>query len=99
MKNYVIINHSDGTAAPASAQDWGAFFQAVGGSLVDGGKPFTKEKAVLKAGEIDSSLSDTVAAYYIIKAESLEEAVALTKGSPLADKPGCEVRIYETAQM
>jgi hypothetical protein len=100
MQNYLIVNHSDGTTPPASAQDWGTYFQeALGAHVVDGGKPIGTGKAAVKGGEVVNDSADTTVGYYIIKADNLEEALKLVKHSPLSDKPGCEVRVYETRQM
>ncbi len=99
MKNYLIINHSDGTTAPAGQAEWGKYFEVLKDNLVDGGKPITKTQAVIKDNKVTEA-SDTVVGYTILKAESLDEATELVvKASPLANKPGCEVRVYEMMQM
>lgn len=98
MKDYVVINHNDGAASAATAQEWGVYFEAIKNSVVDGGKPITKLQASASNGDVVKE-SDTVVGYYIIKAHTLDEAIELVKGNPLADKPGCKVRLYETMQM
>lgn len=100
MQNYLIVNHSDGTAPSATAEDWGTYFQEVlGAHVVDGGKPIGTKKAAVKGGEVVNDSVDAIVGYYIIKADDLEEALELVKHSPLSNKPGCEVRVYETRQM
>jgi hypothetical protein len=100
MKNYLYIYHSDRTTPPSeeSLQAWGKWFDTLSDNLVDGGNPVTPEKATLAGGNVLHE-RDTVVGYSVVKAASLDEAVALAKGSPLADAPGCEVRVYELGQM
>ena len=100
MKNYVYIYHSTQTAPPSAEamQAWNKWFETLKDNLVDSGNPITPAKAVIEGGE-SSPEKDTVVGYSIVKANSLDEAVALAKGSPLSDAPGCAVRVYETGEM
>ncbi|HSX06317.1 MAG TPA: hypothetical protein VLG92_01190 [Candidatus Saccharimonadia bacterium] len=99
MKNYLITGHSDGTAAPSTNEEWGAFFETISAHVVDGGKPLGA-RAQVSAGKVSKDGSDdTTVGYYIIKADSLGDAIELVKGSPFADRPGCTVVVYETEQM
>ncbi|HSX06717.1 MAG TPA: YciI family protein [Candidatus Saccharimonadia bacterium] len=99
MANYLIVNHSDGTTPPATPDEWMGFFGSVlGAHVVDGGKPLTTTKTVVKNGKT-SDASDTAVGYYIIKADSLKEASDLIEKSPLSNRPGCEVRVYELRDM
>jgi hypothetical protein len=102
MKKYLIVGHN---AEPRSPQDltpelrqaWGEFFKTIEDHIVDGGNPLA-DRAVIKDGKV-GTLTDTSVGYYMITAESLEEACALIKESPLSNAPGCEVRVYETVPM
>lgn len=103
MKKYLIIGHNvklqtPDELTPEQAQAWGAFFQSLGDRIVDGGNPLAPKRAMVKDGEV-VELADYPVGYYMMNAESLEEACELVKGSPFADAPGCEVRIYETMPM
>jgi hypothetical protein len=103
MKKYLVIGHNTKPQlpkdlTPEQQQAWGAFFKTLGDHIVDGGNPLIPTRAVIKDGKV-STVIDTAVGYYMITAESLEEACELTKGSPFADMPGCEVRVYETQQM
>jgi len=77
---------------------WGKWFETLSDNLVDGGNPITHVKASLRGGMAVKE-PDTVVGYSVVKADNLDQAIALAKGSPLADAPGCEVRVYETGQM
>lgn len=101
MKNYVFTYHSSQTTPPSAEvlQQWGEWMDTLGEHLVDGGNPTTSNKAVLRLGEVLKNEPDTLIGYSIIKAESLDEAVKLAKGSPLANVQGGELHVYETGQM
>lgn len=102
MKNYVLIYHIAKDAKRPSKDDplssWHAWFETLGNNLVDSGKPITSAKAVLQNGQVEQE-QDSVMGYSIIKAHSLDEAIALAKDCPLAHAPNTAVRIYETGQM
>lgn len=101
MNNYIYTYHSNQLTPPSeeSLQKWGAWMDALGDHIVDGGNPITGQKAVLRMGETHINEQDTIIGYSIVKAATLDEAVDLAKGNPLANAPGCEVRVYETGQM
>ena len=101
MKNYVLLYHVDGPMEDTEERnaDWGAWFESLGDMLVDGGNPFNPEaEAKISNGHIDHE-TDTVGGYSVIKANTLNEAIALAKTCPLATAPGCAVKVYETMPM
>jgi len=99
MKNYLIVGYSSDITATGTLEEWGNYYkEVVGELLVDGGRPVAA-KAVVRGGAKSDASDDTVVGYYIIKAESLDDAVALVKQSPMANNAGCEARVYELAQM
>lgn len=100
MKNYVYMYHSSQNSQPSeeSLRAWNDWFSTLGDKVVDPGSPITGETAILKNGTVHKE-HDTVIGYAVIEANSLGEAIELAKGNPLADAPGCEVRVYETGQM
>lgn len=76
---------------------WTQWFGQLGGALKDGGNPFTPASKTI-AG--DGSVSDTTSSppatgYSIITADSLDEAVKLSKGCPVLGG-GASVEVYET---
>ncbi len=101
MKNYVLIFH---VAAPFEDTDesnaaWSAWFETLGEHVVDDGNPFNpKAEAKVKGGEVTMG-GDELAGYSIIKAESLDAAIEMTKGCPLSDAPDCWVSVHETMPM
>jgi len=102
MKKYLVIGHNikkllPKDLTPEQQQAWGKFFQSLGDRIVDGGNPLAV-RAAIKDGAV-ITLTDDPVGYYLMSAESLEEACELVKNSPFSDAPGCEVRVYETIPM
>lgn len=103
MKKYLIIGHNvkglqPQDLTPEQTQGWLDYFKTLGDHMVDGGNPLGPVRSTIKDGEV-VSLTDDPVGYYMITAQSLEEACELVMKSPFANAPGCEVRIYETVSM
>lgn len=100
MKNYIYTYHSNQTTQPApeALTAWNSWFDTLGDALIDGGNPITGQKMLLKDGTIEKDSNDLIG-YSIVKANSIDEAVEMAKNNPLANAPGCAVRVYETGQM
>ena len=104
MKKYLVIGHNakpqlPSDLSPEQQQAWGTYFTKLGNRIVDGGNPLApSDRALVKGGKI-ATLSDSAVGYYMINAESLEEAAQLVLESPFGNAPDCEVRIYETMPM
>ena len=75
-------------------QAWGAWMGGLGSAMVDGGAPLGAHAAVTSSGRSDDVRSG-LGGYSIITADSLEAAVAATKGCPHLDTGGT-VEVYET---
>ena len=74
---------------------WDAWFKEVGGALKDGGNPFTPAaKQVAPDGSIGDA-QPQYSGYTIVKADSLDEATAIAKGSPVL-QGGASITVYET---
>ena len=79
---------------------WDNWFHELGGSLKDGGNPFTPQaKTIGAGGKVSDGAGGTMASgYSIITADSLDEAVEKAKGSPVL-QGGAELTVYETFQV
>jgi hypothetical protein len=74
---------------------WDAWFAEIGGALKDGGNPFAPAAKTVAA---DGSVGDAKpqhSGYSIVKADSIEEATKIAKGSPVLHG-GATVTVYET---
>jgi hypothetical protein len=99
MANFLLTFH--GGSMPESAEDqaaatnaWNGWFGTLGDALVDAGNPISKARAISP----DRSVMDATSAptgYSIIKADSLDQAVELSKGCPVLDG-GAAVVVAET---
>jgi len=76
---------------------WDAWFSQLGGSLKDGGNPFTPQaKSIAPGGEVSDGPGKGLASgYSIVTADSLDEAVEKAKGCPVLEG-GAHVTVYET---
>ena len=104
MTNYVIL-YSGGTVPESDAEmkqvmdDWGAWYGQIGDAVVDGGNPFGHLKSITADGVSDAAVSDPPASgYTIIKADTLDAAVALCTNHPHI-KHGGQLTVHETFQM
>ena len=74
-------------------QAWGAWFAQLGDSVVDQGNPFTGTgKTIVSDGVKDGA--GNASGYSVIKASSLDDAVAKAKGCPVL-QAGASISVYE----
>jgi hypothetical protein len=81
----------------AIVNEWMVWFGKLGSDLVDGGNPFTPTaKSITSQGKVNNGPVGTMATgYSVIKADSLDAAVAKAKGCPVL-KGGATISVYET---
>jgi hypothetical protein len=84
----------------AIMQKWGAWYESLGGAVVDGGNPFSPQvKSIASDGSVTTGPIGTQASgYSIISANSLDAAVALAQGCPVLQMQG-QISVYETFEM
>lgn len=104
MTNFVLV-YTGGTVPETQEEQqavmaaWGAWYGAMGESVVDGGNPFSKSKNVSSNGVSDGPASSPAATgYTVISADSLDDAVSKVENHPHV-KHGGAVTVYETFQM
>jgi hypothetical protein len=102
MSNFLLVYTGGGMPATDAAQkaelaSWQAWYGKLDGSLVDGGNPFTpKAKSIASDGKVsDGPIGTMASGYSVIKADSLDKAVALAKICPVL-KSGAKITVYET---
>jgi hypothetical protein len=104
MANYVLLYHGGGRPDSAEENDrvmaaWGQWMGKLGPNLVDGGNPTSESRTVDASGTVSSTSGDPVTGYSIIKADSLDAAVAIAKECPIFQGPRpAKVDVYETFQ-
>lgn len=103
MKNYILIYYNNGTQEGVSADEskaaWGAWFGGLGDTLVDAGNPFNGGGQAVEKSGVTTIENHPATGYTIVKADSMEAAVAMAQGCPVLDEPEGAVRVYETLPM
>ena len=99
MANYVLVYHGGGM--PESPEEgakvmqaWDVWFGELGDSLVDGGNPASATRTIAPDGSVSDDASGP-SGYSILKADSLDAAVALAKGCPVL-QAGASIQVVET---
>jgi hypothetical protein len=102
MANFVLL-YSGGSMPASDAEQqavlkaWEGWFGKLGSAVVDQGDPFTPmAKTVAPDGKVsDGPVGGMASGYSIIKADSLDAAVAMAKGCPVL-QGGAKITVYET---
>ena len=99
MGNYLLTFHGGSMPEGKEAQDaamgaWNSWFGTLGDALVDGGNPISQAKAISPDGSVMDATS-APSGYSILKADSLDAAVALAEGCPVL-AGGASVLVSET---
>lgn len=101
MANYLLV-YSGGSMPDTDEekakvmQAWTSWFEKLGAAVVDGGNPTTgKAKTINSDMSVVDGPVDMVSGYSVIKADSLEAAVEMTKTCPIL-MGGAKVMVFET---
>ena len=99
MANFLLTFHGGSMPETKEEQDqvmtaWTNWFGTLGDALVDGGNPISGAKAISPDGSVMDATS-APSGYSILKADSLDAAVALAKGCPVL-AGGASVLVSET---
>ena len=102
MANFVLL-YTGGSMPENQAeqakvmQAWQAWFGKIGSNLVDGGNPFTPmAKSISSNGTVSNGpVGELASGYSIIKADSLDAAVAVARRCPVT-QGGSKITVYET---
>jgi hypothetical protein len=76
---------------------WDAWSKALGDAIVDLGNPFTPAaKSIASDGAVsDGPVGSMASGYSVIKADSLDEAVEMSRGCPVL-QGGAQISVFET---
>jgi hypothetical protein len=100
MANYLLVYHGgaqpeDEAAGKAVMDAWYAWFGRLGEAVVDGGNPAVRTRVVSADGSVTEGGPNSPTGYSILRADSLDEAVALSKGCPIFAAGGM-IEVSET---
>ena len=103
MAKYLLL-YSGGSGMPqteaeqkAIIDDWTAWYNRLGGAVVDPGNPTSPTaKGIDSNGKVsDGPVGTMVTGYTILKADSLDGAVTLARGCPVLKSNG-QISVFET---
>lgn len=104
MTNYVLT-YSGGTGMAATPEEqeksmaeWGAWFGAIGASLVEGGNPFGASRTVHADGSTTDGGVSALNGFSVVSAPDIAAAADLAKGCPILSAGG-KVEVYEAIEM
>lgn len=101
MANYLLAYHGGGTPATDEARAksmaaWTKWFQGLGAAVVDAGNPVGRASTVKSGGAVnEGGGANPVTGYSVVKADSLNAAIALAKGCPIVQDGG-SIEVCET---
>jgi hypothetical protein len=100
MAKYLLAYH--GGSMPETEEDqasvmtaWEAWYGQLGEALVDGGNPVGHVMTIASSGVVSGAGPDPVSGYSIISADTMDEAIAMSKGCPVLGGGG-NVEVCET---
>ena len=101
MANYLLAYHGGGM--PETEEEgakvmaaWGEWMAAVGAAMVDAGNPVGQAATVASDGSrSDGGGANPVTGYTVLRADSLDAAVAMVAGCPILASGG-SVEVCET---
>ena len=100
MANYLLVYH--GGAMPESPEEgakvtqaWNDWFGTLGDKVIDAGNPVSQVRTIAANGSVSDGGTNPSSGYSVIKADSLDAAVALAKGCPVL-QGGASVEVAET---
>ncbi len=102
MAKYVYLYTGGQSSDTQQAQEaamaaWGGWLEGLGVALTDFGNPFGASATVNANGSSDGSPTGG-SGYSIVEADSLQDAIAKTKGCPVFDGGGT-VEVFEAHAM
>jgi hypothetical protein len=95
MQRFLLLYSGPPTPPTATHERWPAWFNKVGGALVDIGSPMANG-VVLHPDGSTSGDADPLRGYSLIEAESRDEALELLRDHPLlAAGPDYRIQLFE----
>ena len=99
MAKYVLLYRGGGMPSSQEETDrvmaaWGDWFGKLGPAVADPGNPSSTSKTISTDGSVSGGTA-SISGYSIISADSLDEAVELSKGCPVL-AGGSTIEVVET---
>ena len=104
MPNYLLVYHGGDMPAPEEEgarvmQAWMTWMGRLGDASVDGGNPVGKSRTVHPGGKVtDDGGANPTSGYSVIKADSIDDAIAKAKNCPHLEANGT-IEVAEIIEM
>lgn len=79
--------------------EWMQWFQGLGDKIVDGGAPFNGNGHSVSKKGAEPIGTWPATGYTIVEADSMDDAITMTKGCPALNAVDGAVRVYESVPM
>jgi hypothetical protein len=103
MAKYVFAYH--GGSIPETEEEqqqvmaaWGAWFEAIGPSIVDMGAPLSHTRIISVGGNVTEGGDNPLTGYTIVSADSIDAALELAMGCPIRNDGGT-LEVAECVEM
>ncbi len=101
MSDYLLLYQGGSMPETEEAQKqamdaWTAWFTDLGTAVKDQGNPFTGSSSTIAGdGAVSNGGGGSASGYSVLKADSLDAAVAMSKGCPVL-QGGASITVHET---
>ena len=104
MPKFAFVYHGGGKpSTPEEGEKamaaWGAWFQAMGDAVVDGGNPLGMSKTVSAKGVVNDGGANPVSGVSFVQAADIDAACVLAKGCPMVVDGTGSVEVAECMDM
>ena len=103
MTNFMIAYH--GGDQPSSKEEgmaqmntWKAWVDGLGDTIVNPGTPLPASKIITSTGVGDDTDPNSMKGFAVVKAASMEAAIAIAQSDPFLDNGGT-IRVYQMMEM
>lgn len=105
MSDYILAYHNGNMKKPETKEagaemmeKWKAWVEGLGEAMVNPGTPLGMSKTVSSSGISDDGGSNPLSGYSILKADSMDAALEVAKGSPHVEFGGT-IEVAEIMEM
>lgn len=104
MPNFIFAYHGGTTPTDPSEiervmGEWGAWFEAMGASVVNPGNPVGKSSTVFSDRIEDNGGANPLSGYTVVSAKTMEDATRMAQGCPMVKGGTGSVEVAEIHEM
>lgn len=104
MPKFIFVYHGGGAPSDPAEQErvmaaWGAWYEAMGQAVLDGGAPAGVSKTVSQDGVADNGGANPVSGYTVVNAADHDAACDMAKGCPMVADGSGSVEVAALMEM